>query len=379
LHPANELDNPFDDIDDSSLAFDNDPIVIELVANAFDQITHDIQMDTAPQPPPPVVTPTDPPVQGVNYEVCREKLNEYFLKRFTDNTCELWKKGSKFPRAGDDTEFDKMLEELGITNNRRYASGKWTEFKAARGIVPPPKFVCEASEFETVASKVVALEIVEAAIKKTEELLMDGTARTSYEWSLFIANCPPIQEHLKQEVFRFTNGLMEALDGGQPNTIDDRVNTHLRKIKKDMRQELIDKVHELFPSTNAINVNIFFGELHTQLYEKYKDKIAEYTTPHMEHDVPDSVVKDHLSGSEDTLCYVSGWFLTAILNLVMANVDKGTLQKFVAENSTTKNETNDSMPTGVIDQREKRGDALRLRRPGDAWYHFVACLKHCSL
>jgi hypothetical protein len=90
-HPANELDNPFDDIDDSSLSFDNDPIVIELVANAFDQITHDIQMDTAPHPPPPVVTPTDPPVQGVNYEVCREKLNEYFLKRFTDNTCELWK------------------------------------------------------------------------------------------------------------------------------------------------------------------------------------------------------------------------------------------------------------------------------------------------
>jgi hypothetical protein len=86
--------------------------------------------------------------------------------------------------------------------------------------------VCEASEFETVASKVVALEIVEAAIKKTEELLMDGTAQTSYEWSLFIANCPPIQEHLKQEVFRFTNGLMEALDGGQPNTIDDRANSY---------------------------------------------------------------------------------------------------------------------------------------------------------
>jgi hypothetical protein len=31
-HPGNELDNPFDDIDDSSLSFDNDPIVIELVA-----------------------------------------------------------------------------------------------------------------------------------------------------------------------------------------------------------------------------------------------------------------------------------------------------------------------------------------------------------
>jgi hypothetical protein len=55
---------------------------------------------------------------------------------------------------GDDTMFDKLLEELGIAKNRQYASGKWTEFKAARGIVPPPKFVCEASEFETVAGNV---------------------------------------------------------------------------------------------------------------------------------------------------------------------------------------------------------------------------------
>jgi hypothetical protein len=61
---------------------------------------------------------------------------------------------------------------------------------------------------------------------------------------------------------------MIALDGGQPNTIDNRVNTHLRKIKKDMRQELIDKVHEFFPNEDAIRVNVFFGELHTQLYEK---------------------------------------------------------------------------------------------------------------
>ncbi len=217
----------------------------------------------------------------------------------------------------------------------------------------------------------MALEILEAAMKETKDMLVDEMTPANYEESLFIATRSPIQEHLKNEVSRFTNGLMIALDGGQPNTIDNRVNTHLRKIKKDMRQELIDKVHEFFPNKDAIRVNVFFGELHTQLYEKYKEKIAEYTTPEMEHDVPDSVIEERLSGSKDTLCYISGWLLTAILNLVMANVDKGTLQKFVVENSVKKNETNDSMHTAVIDQREKQEDALR--RPGEAWYAF-SCL-----
>jgi hypothetical protein len=97
LQPADVLDNPYDDIDESSFSFVTDPAVIELAANAFAQITRAIETDTAPRPPPPpVVTPIDPPAQGVNYEVCREKLNEYYLKRFTDRTCELWKKGSNW-------------------------------------------------------------------------------------------------------------------------------------------------------------------------------------------------------------------------------------------------------------------------------------------
>jgi len=55
----------------------------------------------------------------------------------------------------------------------------------------------------------------------------------------------------------------------------------------------------------------------------------------------------------------------------MINIDKGTLSKFVVENSSTKHETNDSVPSTIIDRREKREDALK--RPGNAWFSFC-CL-----
>jgi hypothetical protein len=107
LEVLQEISNPYETVDESNI--DVDPAVLEVVAGAIDEITNYMSNNATPQPPPPIVTQ----VEVVNYQTCREKLREFFSKRFVD-----------IPRAGDDTEFDKLLEELGITNNRRYCKGR---------------------------------------------------------------------------------------------------------------------------------------------------------------------------------------------------------------------------------------------------------------
>jgi hypothetical protein len=221
LQLANEWESPFDHIDESS--FSVDPAVTAAASGAVKEILRAIQTDAAPQPPPPVVTPIDPPLQGMNYKVCRKKINNFFLKQFTEKSCykvmAMWSKNSPFPRVGDDTELDKLLQDLGLAKNRRYASTKWFEFKEARGIVPPPAFVCKASEFASIAANIMALEIVESAINKTVLLLMNDAAAPKFEGCNAIANDPQIQSHLKHEVLRFTNGLMRALDGKSKHSL----------------------------------------------------------------------------------------------------------------------------------------------------------------
>jgi hypothetical protein len=165
--------------------------------------------------------------------------------------------------------------------------------------------------------------------------------------------------------------LKDTLGGATQNTIDERVAVHLRKIKKDNRQELIDLVNNTFNTTNAKNVNIFFGELHNELYDEYKSQIADCVKPEMQYDVLDSDIEERLSGSTDILCYISGWMLTKIQRLNMSGIQSETLSAFVRANATLKSETKPTMPSSIVDQCEKCNDALK--RPSESWSSFC-CL-----
>jgi hypothetical protein len=75
LKPANEWESPFDHIDESS--FSVDPAAVTAEAScAVEEILRTIQMDAAPQLPPPVVTPINPLLQGMNYKVVRSSLSQ---------------------------------------------------------------------------------------------------------------------------------------------------------------------------------------------------------------------------------------------------------------------------------------------------------------
>jgi len=359
---------------DNESSADPDPTVVEWVDAAPTEIARDIEADESPPPLPPVVGPLEPPKEGIDYKLCREELSKFFTKRVSDRSKTMvWALRDQFPRAGKDTELDKLLEDLGLANNRRYASQKWLAFKKAKGIVPPPTFECSANEIFGFAASLVAAEIFGAAVKKTTTELRGDT----YNGCLFLAWHPLIQSYLIYEVGHFTEQLREALEGAKPTTIDGNINTMSRKIKKDRRMKLIKLIHILFPYTEAKKVGVFFGELHHNLYEEWESAIAQNVTPNMENDVEDCVIKERLTGCNDTLCYISGWLLNKMLHVNMSGIDKPLLSKFVASNSTSKIDSRDSIPSGVIDQREKREDALK--RPGEAWFQFMCLLESIFL
>ena len=71
-------------------------------------------------PPPAILTePALPP----NWDQVRDLLNKFFQKRVYDKTQTMnWDINRNLPRKGEDTEFDKLLQDQRIISNRRYQS-----------------------------------------------------------------------------------------------------------------------------------------------------------------------------------------------------------------------------------------------------------------
>jgi hypothetical protein len=96
-------------------------------------------------------------------------------------------------------------------------SGKWLAFKKSKGIVPPPAFVCEASQFATVAAAtLVATHIVDAAIKNTKSLL--DRDKCDYSGCDNIVKDDRIYSFLVAEVSRFATGLKVERYFGRSDT-----------------------------------------------------------------------------------------------------------------------------------------------------------------
>jgi hypothetical protein len=356
------------DVDESQ-----DSNVNELVATAQVEIVEIIDADVAPVPPPPPVVVQEPVAQGINYSLCRTELHNFFVMRVQDRSKSMnWSLRDTFPRRGKDTELDKKLEDLGLSDNRRYASQKWLDFRKARGVKPLPGFECHGDEVVKFVTPTVSTLIVSEAMKKIAQQF-NGPM---YAECLAIAQRTDVQKYLNKEVLFFAQLVDDTLKGAKPATIDGRVNSLLRIVKKDRRMELIGLVLKLLPSdTSASVMRVYFGELHQTLYDEFQTRVAESVTPKMETDVSDQVICHRLSASLDILAYTAGWFINRTLRMVLSGVDKSTLFKFVSFNTVKKAAYTRaaSFPSRAIDERENKTDALK--RPGAAWFQFVCLLE----
>jgi hypothetical protein len=72
------------------------------------------------------------------YAFKRWALREFFYHHVTKQR--KWPIVKQMPRKGRDKDFDHFLWNLGLSDNRTYASTHWREYKKNRGIYPPPGF-----------------------------------------------------------------------------------------------------------------------------------------------------------------------------------------------------------------------------------------------
>jgi hypothetical protein len=58
-----------------------------------------------------------------------------FTQRLKDGG---WSFQNTMPRFGKDKLFDELVDQLGLHENRQYASNKWRKFKKEKGVFRPP-------------------------------------------------------------------------------------------------------------------------------------------------------------------------------------------------------------------------------------------------
>jgi hypothetical protein len=88
-----------------------------------------------------------------------------------------WALTENLPRKGRDTEFDKLLKELGFFENRRYQSQRWLEFRKNNGLVPAPTYKWTDSKQlrDQLMPRHLDLEsILKNAVEQTIEILKEA-------------------------------------------------------------------------------------------------------------------------------------------------------------------------------------------------------------
>ena len=212
-----ELDSPTEESERKARALADD-------FNAeFDAIV--AAQESGALPPPP--SPPTPQAAAVDFAVCRATLSEFFLKR-SDTTkkgeATYWSLYETLPGKGKDTEFDKLVINLGLVDNRSYVASRWLEHRKAQGVYPPP--VIEMNDnlhLKDNVSKLVSSEVIEKAMAETEKHFAKNVPGDYRACSARVKNAAAIQAYLQSEVDKFCKKLCgDVLSGAKPNNYQKR-------------------------------------------------------------------------------------------------------------------------------------------------------------
>ena len=176
-------------------------------------------------PPPP--SPPTPQAAAVDFAVCRATLSEFFLKR-SDTTkkgeATYWSLYETLPGKGKDTEFDKLVINLGLLDNRSYVASRWLEHRKAQGVYPPPVIEMNDNlDLKGNVSKLVSSEVIEKAMAETEKHFAKNVPGDYRACSAHVKNAAAVQAYLQSEVDKFCKKLCgDVLSGAKPNNYQKR-------------------------------------------------------------------------------------------------------------------------------------------------------------
>jgi hypothetical protein len=155
----------------------------------------------------------------------RKKLCELFSQRLKDGN---WTFQASMPRKGRDPQFDDLLHQLGLTENRLYASTQWRKFKQDKGIFPPPSFEVDPEklmiDFRRRIEKYTVEKVVAGALAATVMFPFQPQTVPPMAYSHFFsfAFSPAMKIKLVELLWEITEFLASTIAGATNRTIEEK-------------------------------------------------------------------------------------------------------------------------------------------------------------
>jgi hypothetical protein len=306
----------------------------------------------------------------------RTKVNEYFTQQLESRK---WTLLQDMPRKGREAHFDKFLVDLGVQTNRTWASRQWRLFKLNKGVLPPPKFSMDSEQLSSeYSSRLTDNTIVADALSavKNVKLCPEIFQLNTQSQLLQLSQSETICSLINSQIPRLTQALAKNLAGATVSSLDKRV-TNFELAWQDMRNRFVLQIEKYLgsldgPIFSRPQIRIFFGHLYKEIILKWRLTIRSKHYPDLITNLGESEVQTALQGSRDIVFYVAGALLHRLLRIPQNQERTKTIASFVAFNSTTNVDSDDSTASVVQKREVHKG---KLTRPATSWSKFCELLE----
>jgi hypothetical protein len=284
------------------------------------------------------------------------------------------------PKKGHDKAFDRFLVELKLDTNRRYASAQWRQFRANRGIYPPPSFECNEAKLRVEITGRVAKfmrKIMENQLAWIESFDMKQHMMDKERLTLIKTICKAtfVQELITVHIQQLTELLVMTLAGAGNRSIDTRVFQMEIQMRRKLRSSFVSDIRQQhgLPQEHTGD-RIFLNELHVFVVSQWETAISLWGCKDFVSDLDDDIVETVLMGSLETLYYVSGYLLLLICRVPQTEEGTSASKWFVSVNSVAGQVAKSSakLLTNKVAWKDT-GDNLQYSNV--KWFSFVSLLE----
>jgi hypothetical protein len=169
--------------------------------------------------------PSSMTVEDSSFAEKREQLCELFSRRLEEGR---WTDLASMPRKGRDSQFDDLLHQLGLAENRQYASSQWRKFKKDKDVFPPLSFEADPEKLmidyrrrieKYTVEKVVAEALAAITAVKCQPQTISAEAREHF---LLFALSKAVEIKLSEFLWMMTEVLASKIAGATNGSIVDK-------------------------------------------------------------------------------------------------------------------------------------------------------------
>ena len=311
-----------------------------------------------------------------SFEEKRQRLKEFFSERVKSGS---WPK-TTMPRKGKDREFDELLQQLQLHENRTYAARRWFFFKQEKGYDQPvissnvqynnQIFKRDIASYQSAKNTTIP----KMTIRGLETVAFTGISNEEREEYMSKIDSEWSHQVMFRSIEDLTYQYAVCISGLRHYSVTTKaLNFEHYKVSTNRRQFILVFYKEKVFSP-SYKMNIFLRSLHSQLCRSWSVAM-NYKRPNMQIKISEVDLEAAIRTSKDDVAYVAGYLLCRMNNtkLLQSN-DASIMAEFIRHNSQSQESAKaNGIPTAAIQYREKKQGSLY--RPGGNWFYFVCLME----